>query len=104
MTERSYLMTIESFGLRLSLSDPLFKRELERISQSEESLSLVEEQLSRELCSRHKSPHLLLIGFSENGSRRITLFYEEDGMPKELYFSRESGVWLIDYFAGRPVD
>ena len=103
LTPKSYLMTLESFGLRLALKDPLFKSELSHIDESDSSLQRVEEMLSDELASRKRSPQLSIIDTEENGPNRTTVSYAEDGKYKKLYFSHNGHQWLIDYFAGRPV-
>jgi len=102
-TPKSYLMTLESFGLRLALRDPVFKKELSCIDKNSYSVQKVEEMLSEELVSRKRSPRLSIIDTEENGSNRITVSYAEDGKYKKLYFSHDGQQWLIDYFAGRPV-
>lgn len=103
MTWKSYTMMLESFGLRLSLRDSSFKRQLEKIAEDVSSLQEVEKKLSAELLLRNRSPKINIQQVEPNGSRRKTVSYEEDGKAKKLYFSKENDHWLIDYYAGRPV-
>ncbi len=102
MTEKSYVMVLESFGFRLSLKDPSFKVRLEEIEESESSLQEVEKKLSAELLLRKRSPHINIQKVKANGAKRKTVSYEEDGKAKKLYFSKEDGHWLINYYAGCP--
>lgn len=103
MTEKSYTMVLESFGLRLSLKDSSFKRQLEKIEEDESSLREVERKLSAELILRNRSPQINIQQVEPNGSKRQTVSYEEDGKAKKLYFSKETDRWQINYYAGRPV-
>ncbi len=103
MTWKSYTMMLESFGLRLSLKDSSFKRELEKIEENASSLQEVEKKLSSELLLRKRSPQINIQQVEPNGSKRKTVSYEEDGKTKKLYFSKENDHWLIDYYAGRPI-
>lgn len=103
MTEKSYMMTLESFGLRLSFRDKEFKSLLEKIEDSPESLEKVEALLSEEIISRNKTATIKITKCEANGLDRETVHYTEDGKVKKLYFSKENGAWKIDYYAGRPV-
>ena len=103
MTWKSYAMMLESFGLRLSLRDSSFKRQLEKIEEDVSSLREVEQKLSSELLLRNRSPQINIQQVEPNGSGRKTVSYEEDGKAKKLYFSKEDDHWLIDYYAGRPI-
>jgi hypothetical protein len=103
MTPDSYRMTLESFGLRLSLRDPAFKAQLKKIDENSVSLAEVERKLSDELVSRHKSPKIELKSVSMNGANRQTIEYTEDEKLKRLYFSKEEDGWKINYYAGRKV-
>ena len=103
MTERSYVMMLESFGLKLALEDPAFKMQLANIGEDENFLREVEKKLSAELASRNRSPEINILQVDPNGTERQTVEYTEDKKAKKLYFSKEDGLWLIDYFAGRPV-
>ena len=103
MTERSYIMVLESYGLKLSLEDPAFKIQLAKIEEDESSLFAVEKKLSLELVSRNKLPQINIIQVHPNGTERQTVEYTEDGKPKKLHFSKANGHWLIDYYAGRPI-
>jgi hypothetical protein len=103
MTERSYIMMLESFGLRLSLEDPAFKIQLAKIEEDKSSLLAVEKKLSVELASRNRSPQINILQVQSNGTERQTVEYTEDGKAKKLYFSKKDDLWLIDYYAGRPI-
>jgi len=103
MTSESYRMTLETFGLRLSLRDPAFKAQLKKIDEDSVSLAEVERKLSDELVSRHKSPKIELKSVSMNGANRQTIEYTEDEKSKRLYFSKEQDGWKINYYAGRKV-
>jgi len=103
MTEKSYIMVLESFGLKLSLEDPAFRIQLDKIEEDENALKSVEEKLSIDLKSRKKSPQIHIVDFIENGTERHTVDYTEDGKKKKLHFSKEEGDWKINYYAGRPV-
>lgn len=104
MVEKSYLMTLESFGLRLSFKDKEFKSLLAEIEENPASMLKVEALLSKELISRDKTPKIQINKIEANGSRRKTVHYTEDGKVKKLYFSKEESGWKIDYYAGRKVD
>jgi len=103
MTSESYKMTLETFGLRLSLRDPSFKAKLKKIDQDSVSLAEVERKLSNELVSRNKSPKIKVKSVSMNGANRQTIEYTEDERLKRLYFSKEEDGWKINYYAGRKV-
>ena len=103
MTEESYYMTLEPFGMGLAFKDPAFKREWEKIQESKEALHEAEKRISAELLSRNLSYQIDIIQVEPNGSERQTVYYEEDGKKRRLYFSKKDGCWLIDYYAGRPV-
>lgn len=103
MTEESYYMAIEPLGIKLSFRDPAFKREWDKIKESKDSLCKVEKKLSAEFLSHNLSPQIDIKQMEPNGSEKTTVHYKEDGKKKKLYFSKETGHWLIDYYAGRPV-
>jgi len=103
MTPQSYRMTLETFGLRLSLKDPVFKNQLKKIDENSVSLAEVERKLSDELVSRNKSPLIEVKTVSLNGANRQTIEYTEDGKSKRLYFSKEEDGWKLNYYAGRKV-
>lgn len=103
MTAESYMMTLETFGLRLSLSDPQFKAELKKINENSVSLAEVERKLSDELVARRRSPKIEITNLLMNGTNRQTIEYTEDEQPKRLYFSKEEDGWKINYYAGRKV-
>ena len=103
MTKRSYFMMLDSFGLRLSMRDSDFKRQLENKENSKSALKDVEKRLSYELLSRNKTPKIDILKIDANGIERKTIKYKEDGKVKKLYFSKEYSGWKINYFAGRPV-
>ena len=104
MTEESYIMTLETFGLRLALRDQEFKAELKKIKEDEGALVEVENKLSFDLISRKMSPEIDIKSVSWNGEKRQTIDYTEDGKMKKLYFSKEKDGWKINYYAGRKVD
>ena len=103
MTEESYYMTLEPFGLKLSFNDPVFKTQWDQIEENKDALYEVEKKISAELLSRDLSPQIEIKQTEPVGLERITVHYEKDGKNKKLYFSKESGDWRINYFAGRPV-
>jgi hypothetical protein len=104
MTEESYSMTLETFGLRLALRDPEFKAKLKKAEDDATALAEVEKQLSSDLISRNLSPEIEIKSVSKNGTTRQTIDYTEDGKSKKLYFSKEAEGWKINYYAGRKVD
>ena len=103
MTPESYTMTLETFGLRLSLRDQEFKAVLKKIKEDEDALTEVENKLSYDLISRKVSPEIDIKSVSWNGEKRQTIDYTEDGKTKKLYFSKEKDGWKINYYAGRKV-
>jgi len=103
MTQKSYLMMLDAFGLKLALEDPSFKAELEAAGTEVSSLNKVEDLLSSDLRSRKLSPQIEIIELESNGAQRVTVYYKEDGKSKRLYFSKEKEGWKINYFAGRPI-
>ncbi len=103
MTQKSYLMMIESFGLELSLKNPSFGLELKRIEEDSASLKKVEGTLSGEIKSYQLSPVIDILRIEQNGSSRKTVYYTEDNNRKNLYFSKEGNSWKINYYAGRPI-
>ena len=104
MTEESYIMTLETFGLRVALKDQAFKARLKEIGDDPAALAEVEKRLSFDLVSRERSPVIMIVSASPNGENRQTVEYTEDGKNKKLYFSKEEDGWKIDYYAGRKVD
>ncbi|HEO98824.1 MAG: hypothetical protein JW682_06890 [Campylobacterales bacterium] len=102
MKRESYFMTLESFGLRLALKDPLFRSQLKEI-ENPETLKEVETKLSGELASRRKNPQIEITSADLNGPGRQTVHFKEDGREKVLYFSKEDEGWKINYYAGRKV-
>lgn len=103
MTAESYSMTLDTFGLRLSLKDPAFKARLQEMDENATSLAEVERKLSDNLVSRNLSPKIEVKNVLSNGTKRQTVEYTEDGMLKKLYFSKEEDGWKINYYAGRKV-
>ena len=103
MTDKSYSMTLETFGLRLSLKNLEFKTKLQDMEENIESLTEVERLLSRDLASRNMSPHIIIEKVIDNGITRKIVEYTEDGKNKKLYFSKEENIWKINYFAGRKI-
>ena len=104
MTEASYMMTLESYGLRLSLEDSHFRELLKEIDDSEESLKKVEDLLSKDLRSRNQTPQIEILNSEVNGEERQTVNYTQDDKDKKLYFSKENDGWKINYYAGRRVN
>ena len=96
-------MALEPFGMGLFLRDPEFKIVWDKIKESRDALHEAEQKISAELLSRNLSPQIVIKQTEPNGSKRKTVHYEEDGKKKRLYFSKEKGHWLIDYYAGRPL-
>ena len=104
MTEDSYIMTLESFGLRLSFEDDHFKALLKKIKESNESLEKVEELLSKDLLGRDHKAKIEILNTEMNGNERQTVNYKEEDKVKKLYFSKERDGWKINYYAGRKVN
>ena len=104
MTRESYIMTLETFGLRLALRDPDFKAKLKKMEEDPAILAEVEKRLSSDLLSRDLSPDIEIVSVSKNGDTRETVEYTEDGKSKKLYFSKEEEGWKINYYAGRKID
>ncbi len=104
MTEDSYFMTLESFGLRLSFEDPQFKALLKEIKESKDSLEKVEQLLSKDLLKRDHAAKIEILDTEMNGKMRQTVNYKEADKVKKLYFSKEKDGWKINYYAGRKVD
>lgn len=103
MTEESYFMTLESFGLRLSLKDSSFKKALEEMEEDKGALIEVEHKLSHDLQARKTIPQIKIVRAEHNGTDRQTVYYTENGKDKILYFSKEFDGWKVNYFAGRKV-
>ena len=103
MTEESYYMALEPFGMKLSFNDPVFKTQWDQIEESKDALHEVEKKISEELLSRNLSPHIEITNTEENGLERMIVHYTKDGKNKKLYFSKEGSDWRINYFAGRHV-
>lgn len=103
MTEESYIMTLEPFGIKLSFNDPVFKTQWDQIEESKDVLHEVEKKISEELLSRNLSPHIEVKNTEQNGLERMIVHYTKDGKNKKLYFSKEGSDWRINYFAGRHV-
>jgi hypothetical protein len=97
MTPESYIMTLETFGLRLSFRDADFKAQLKEIEENTTSLAEVENKLSEELISRKLSPKIEIKSKEWNGTERQTIVYTEDEKSKKLYFSKEEDGWKINY-------
>ena len=103
MTEESYFMALEPFGMGLAFRDPEFKMKWDQIKESKDALNEVEQKISAELLSKKMSHQINIKQIVPNGSERKIVYYEEDGKKKKLYFSKKDGPWRIDYFAGCPV-
>ncbi len=104
MTEKSYFMTLETFGLRLSFRDAEFKEQLGKIEEDSASLVAVESRLSADLVTRKPSPQIKIVSSSWNGHERQMVDYTEEDKMKKLYLSKEESGWKINYYAGRKVD
>ena len=104
MTETSYFMTLESFGLGLSFEDAHFKALLKEIKENEDSLKKVEDLLSIDLLTRTKKSKIEILNVELNGNKRQTVNYKELDKVKKLHFSKEKEGWKINYYAGRKVD
>jgi len=103
MTQPSYFITLESFGLSLAIRNASFKDLLEKIKDDASSLDQVESMLSKDLAARQLSPKIEIVSTEDNGIDRKTVNYLEDGAKKQLHFSKENGDWKINYFAGRKL-
>lgn len=103
MVGSSYRMTLEAFGLRLSLKNPVFKSLLEKIEEDDKTLKKVEELLCAELAYRKISPEIQIVEVEMNGEERMTVHFTENKKEKKLYFSKKNEVWKIDYYAGRRI-
>ena len=101
MTQSSYFITLESFGLSLAIRDAAFKDLLEKIKDDVSSLKQAEYMLSEDLAARQLSPKIEIVATEDNGINRKTVNYLEDGAKKQLHFSKENKEWKINYFAGR---
>jgi len=103
MTEESYYMALEPFGMGLAFKDPEFKIKWDKIKESSDALHEVEKKISEELLSRNLSHQIDIKQVEPNGSEKKIVHYEEDAKKKMLYFSKVDEHWLIDFFAGCPV-
>ncbi len=103
MTADSYRMTLETFGLRLALTDAAFKKLLKESKNDSEALTKVETMLAVDLASRNLTPEIEICSINDNGAQRQTVEYTQDGKSKKLYFSKEEEGWKINYYAGRTV-
>lgn len=103
MTEESYIMTLETFGLRVALRDQEFKAQLKKINEDKDAMAEVENKLSYDLIDRRNAPKIDIKSVSWNGENRQTINYTEDGKIKKLYFSKEKDGWKLNYYAGRKV-
>lgn len=101
MTEQSYIMNIEAFGLKRAFIDARFKTMLAQCKDDAAILREVEVVLCEDLISEASHPSIVLTSIEDNGSGRRTVLYTENGNPKKLYLSFHSDEWLIDYMAGR---
>ena len=73
------------------------------MDKSKEAFQEVETKISAELLSRKFSSNIEIKETEENGPYRSIVHYEKDGKKKKIAFSKEAGVWRINYFAARPV-
>ena len=104
MTEQSYYMTLDSLGLKLAFKDVSFKKMLGSIEDDETSLVEVENTLSKYLLSVDTPYEIKIQSVEPNSTQRKTVSYTENGKVKNLYFSKESNGWKINYYAGRKVN
>ena len=84
MTKQSYIMMLESLGVKRAFKDSVFKQSLENMEEDVASLQLVEAELSKELLSRNLSPKISIENIEPNGFERQTVHYTEDGKTKNL--------------------
>ena len=101
MTEQSYIMNIEAFGLKRAFIDARFKTMLAQCKEDTAMLREVEVILCEDLISEASHSTVVLTSVENNGSERKTVLYTENDNNKKLYISHHSGQWLIDYMAGR---
>ena len=85
MTEESYYMALEPFGMKLSFNDPVFKTHWDKLKESKDALYEVEKKISVELLSRNLSPLINIKKIKPNGLERTTVHYVRDGKNKRLY-------------------
>ena len=103
MTKESYLTLLNAVGFKRSFKDKEFQQTIKKSGEDSASLEIVEAVLSSDLAEQSDQHEIALVSFESKGPNRITLHYSEDGHPKKLYFSSNSGAWKIDYNAGRKV-
>ena len=103
MTLKSYYMSLQAFGLRLSFKDATFKSQLSDIEKNAVALKNVEERLHRENSVKVNAYSIIIQHVRENGTNRRIVEYTENGKVKEFYFSKESEGWRINYYAGREI-
>jgi len=103
MTVKSYHMSLQAFGLRLSFKDAAFKSQLSDIEENAVALKSVEERLQKENNVNTASYSIVIQHVKENGTDRKIVEYTENGKAKKLYFSREPQGWRINYYAGRKM-
>lgn len=101
MTQESYLVTVETLGFKRAFKDNEFRELLKQIGIDKKSLKKVEAILSNDLMNESRKYQLNIISFESKGFNRITINYNEGGVPKKLYFSLLNKEWKIDYRAGR---
>jgi len=101
MTLKSYHMSLQAFGLRLSFKDATFKSQLSDIEENAVALKNVEERLQKEKRVKIIAYSIVIQHVKENGEERKIVEYTENGKAKKLYFSREAEGWRINYYAGR---
>ena len=104
MTARSYAMTLQALGLKLSFRDADFKSLLAKAEGDENALLHVEKRLMEEEAVVKKLPSIVIQTVADNGTKRKIVHYTENGKAKKLYFSQEDEAWKINYLAGRRAD
>ena len=77
MTEESYLMALEPFGMGLAFKDPEFKMQWDQIKESRDALYEVEQKISAELLYRNLSHQIDIKEIVANGPEKKIVYYEE---------------------------
>lgn len=104
MVPGSYVMTLEAYGLRRALTDPVFKVLLKQIETDASALEKVEKTISLMLRQDNGETARIADIWTETlGPDRCAVRYTEAGIPKKLSFSKTEAGWKIDYYAGRKL-
>ena len=101
MVPASYVMTLEAYGLRRALTDPVFKVLLKQIETDASALKNVEKTISLMLQNSGEPARIADLWTESLGPDRCGVRYTEAGIPKKLSFSKTEAGWKIDYYAGR---